>query len=310
MTFSAECLPTVSVIITAYNHDRYITEALESVLTQDLQPDQIILVDDGSTDNTATLASRFERHGVTIVRRENGGPSVAFNQGAALATCEVLAMFSADDVMTEGSLRMRVNALATGNFDIVCSPAIWIDGNGLLLSDGEHPPLFKETWDLRSAEIFSKLYFSGNFICAPSVTMTRSVWNVIGPLDPYLLQLQDYALWLKASGLGFRFKSVAEPCVRYRWHGCNLSNGNDRRLDVELERVWLDAPRHAKRQILMDVLFGRELANLELTMTVEDLAMLVKAKHERPIIRQSGRSEIYTAFLNQVHAARIINSVF
>jgi glycosyltransferase involved in cell wall biosynthesis len=307
---STETRLTVSVVITAYNHAHYIAEALESVVSQDMKPDEIILVDDGSTDETVRIAESFKRYGVQIVTRKNGGPSQAFNQGSALTTGDVLVFFSGDDVMTEGSINLRVRTLASGHCDIVCSPPVWIAADGRELSMAEHPPLFSQFEELRPAQMFTRLYYSGNYICAPSVAMTRACWAAAGPLNPELFQLQDYDIWLRASGLGMKFTCLAEPCVRYRWHGRNLSTRNATRSVMEFESIWLDAPERAKQEILMEVMFGKGLADLETSLTIEDLAMLIKAKHRNSMVSQNGHKELNAAFHEPDRALRLKESIF
>lgn len=308
---STKASATVSLVMTTYNHARYIVEALDSVIAQDRRPDEIIVVDDGSTDDTARIAQDFVRQGVQIITRKNGGPSNAFNEGATQATGDILVLFSGDDVLTKNSIGLRVAALESGHCDIVCSPPIWISGDGRELGGAEHPPLFPQFGSLRPAEMFARLYYGGNFVCAPSVAMTRAAWKVAGPYNPELFQLQDYAAWLRAAGKGMRFQCSTEPFVRYRWHGGNLSSAdNTWRSNLELESVWLDAPRNASHKILMEVLFGSELAELETPMTDHDLAMLVRAKHMSEIVRQHGRGEIQAAFHAQEQAFRLAHGVF
>jgi hypothetical protein len=74
--------------------------------------------------------------------------------------------------------------------------------------------------------------------------------------------------------------------------------------------VWLDAPRDAGRAILMEVLFGKSLAELETPMSDDDLAMLVRAKHQSPVVRQHGRGEIQAAFQVPERALRLAEGVF
>ena len=88
--------PSVSVVIPAFNAARFIGRALENVLNQTVPVLEIIVVDDGSTDDTATVASRYAPL-VRVARKSNAGPASARNLGASLARGEWLAMLDADD---------------------------------------------------------------------------------------------------------------------------------------------------------------------------------------------------------------------
>ncbi|NKC02859.1 glycosyltransferase family 2 protein [Ochrobactrum haematophilum] len=83
----------ISLIVTTYNHARYIGDALASVLTQDVPDLQVIVVDDGSTDGTLGIAQEFEVSGVEVLSKANGGPSSALNHGMSRARRESLLFF-------------------------------------------------------------------------------------------------------------------------------------------------------------------------------------------------------------------------
>lgn len=301
---------SISVVITAYNHERYLSEALESVLSQDLLPNEIILVDDGSTDDTLQIARAYEARGVTVVQRENGGPSKAFNQGAAQATGDVLVFFSGDDVLMAGSIRQRVQVLASGQYDIACSMPEWIGSDGRKLSQREHPAHFPSFGAPKPTEMFAKLYYSGNFICAPSVAMTRDSWLETGELDPDFWQLQDYDYWLRACAKNQRFFCLPEPCIYYRWHGKNLSERNTLKSVYEMETIWLEAPRYLEQEMLMDLVFGSEFSTFETPLSPNDLRMFVRRKHSNNIVRQHARSELQQAFRSPEAATRLEAGVF
>ena len=79
-------LPLVSVVIPNYNYAQYLSDAIESVLKQTYQNIEIIVVDDGSTDNSREIASRYLDR-ITLVRKENGGVSSARNEGLSISKC-------------------------------------------------------------------------------------------------------------------------------------------------------------------------------------------------------------------------------
>ena len=94
----------ISVVIPAYNAARFLPRCLESVFAQTLKPLEVIVVDDGSTDNTAAVA---EELGATVLRRPNGGPGAARNAGIQFASGEWIALLDADDLWAAEKLERQ-----------------------------------------------------------------------------------------------------------------------------------------------------------------------------------------------------------
>ena len=101
---------SISVIITAYNYERYLAAAIESVLTQTRLPDEVIVVDDGSVDGTAAVAQQFGRQ-VRYDFQPHGGIGAARNRGLQLAGGRFLAFLDADDQWTPNKLDLQARAL-------------------------------------------------------------------------------------------------------------------------------------------------------------------------------------------------------
>lgn len=104
----------ISVIVPVYNCERYLAQAINSVLQQTLPASEIIIVDDGSTDRTAEIANRFTNGSASIVRYEwqpNSGAAAARNHGVGLAEGNILAFLDADDLWTANKLSLQAKAL-------------------------------------------------------------------------------------------------------------------------------------------------------------------------------------------------------
>ena len=99
----------VSTVIPVYNGERFLAEAIESALAQDYRPQEVIVVDDGSTDSSAAVAARYDE--VRLLRQANGGPAAARNAGILAARGELVALLDADDLMAAGRLAAQVGAL-------------------------------------------------------------------------------------------------------------------------------------------------------------------------------------------------------
>ena len=110
--------PLMSVMIGVFDAAQYIGEAIESVLAQDYEPIELIVVDDGSTDGSGKVAQGFK--GVHVIRQDNSGNGAARNRAVEAATGELYAFLDADDRFTPGKLRLQKAALdADPNLDMV-----------------------------------------------------------------------------------------------------------------------------------------------------------------------------------------------
>src|SRR5260370_27491420 len=101
----------VSAIITAFNGEAFIAAAIESVLGQTRPADEIVVVDDGSTDDTAAIVERFHSRGVRLVRQENRGPSEARNRGIAETTGNLIAFLDCDDLWVPAKTERQIEHL-------------------------------------------------------------------------------------------------------------------------------------------------------------------------------------------------------
>ncbi|MFC2106017.1 glycosyltransferase family 2 protein, partial [Candidatus Bipolaricaulota bacterium] len=109
----------VSAIIPVFNGERFLVEAIESVLAQDYDPLEIIIIDDGSTDNTPRIAAGYADR-IRYVRQENGGPAAARNAGLLHSHGEAVSFLDADDLWTPGKLMSQAAGLSErASVDIV-----------------------------------------------------------------------------------------------------------------------------------------------------------------------------------------------
>ena len=156
--------PTVSVVIPCFNQGRFLRDALDSVLTQTLQPAEIVVVDDGSTDDTAAVAGRYP--GVRCIRQPNSGLASARNAGVTNTTGEAVVFLDADD-------RLRPDALAIGARELLAHPTcalVWgrcvrIDEQGTQLPTVPPPPVVGDAYEA---------LLRNNFMWTPAVVMFRS----------------------------------------------------------------------------------------------------------------------------------------
>ena len=133
------CAPQLSVVMTVHNHERFVEQALESVVAQTFGNLEIVVVDGGSTDNTAsiidTYAARCASHPITVVHRENGGAYAAINHGLALARGDVVALIGGDQLFAPTRLAKMLAAMDKHDAGFVFSDIRFIGDDRLELDD-------------------------------------------------------------------------------------------------------------------------------------------------------------------------------
>jgi len=226
--------PTVSVVIATYNYARYLPAALESATRQTFTDLEVIVVDDGSTDQTPLVVRPFQAdRRVRYHRIEHAGVAAAKNVGVRLSRAPLVAFLDADDVWMPTKLARQV-ALFRADPELgVAHTRRWlIDEQGRRL-EYEQPPLFR-------GRVLREL-FRTNFICFSSAMVRRAVLDAVGLFDETLPLSVDYDLWLRVA-LRYRFDHVDEPLVEYRTGHANLSSRTEERLTTVLHimRRFLD----------------------------------------------------------------------
>jgi glycosyltransferase involved in cell wall biosynthesis len=206
-------------IIAAHNHESFVYSALASLA---VQADEVIVVDDASKDNTWKEIARACSDHPNIRSFRNAtqlGVSDSVNQAISQSEAEIFFFSGSDDESIPGRVEHQSGILLNPAIAITGSLPVVINSLGLTMSLSEAPEFQLPNND---SENLAKLFFDGNFICAPSVAMRRSTWLELGGYRDGLPNLQDYDLWLRAGLLG-QIVIEAEPVVRYRKHSDNLS---------------------------------------------------------------------------------------
>lgn len=211
--------PTVSVVIPAYNAEAYLAEAIDSAVSQANVRAEIILVDDGSTDETENIARKFGAV-LRYEHRENGGVAAALNTGISLARGKYVALLAADDVMSPGSLALRCELLESHpSATFTHGGAYEIDETGTpmrLRGKLSAAPILQ-----RSDEAFSKL-IRGNHIICSTVMIRKSSLLDLGGFDQTLVPGEDWAAWLYLAAHGDVVYTPA-PLALYRIHAASIT---------------------------------------------------------------------------------------
>jgi len=201
----------VSVVIPAYNQARYITEAIESVLAQTFTDFELIVVDDGSTDDTHTELERYSAR-TRVIRQTNRGASAALNVGIREAHGAWISMLSADDAWEPTKLERQVH-IARSNPDVglVYTDFAYVDQDGLFLARERYPPQPSS----RRGTLFWLV--RGCYVNGSTVMVRRDVFDKVGLFDERERWAPDWDMWLRIA-MHYRLARVPEALVRYRIH--------------------------------------------------------------------------------------------
>ena len=187
--------PLISVVVPTYNHEKYIGEAVTSVLGQTFGDLEAVVIDDGSTDRTGEVVRSFSDRRLRYLRQANQGPSVATSTAVAACRGEYLALMSGDDALHPDRLRRQLEAYRRGPTRLLFAGVEYIDDDGRPLEGDFHPEILKGA-DGGRARHLERLFFAGPGFYGVTAFTERRVIAECGPDDPALFQTQDYARWI------------------------------------------------------------------------------------------------------------------
>jgi glycosyltransferase involved in cell wall biosynthesis len=218
--------PLVSIIIPAYNSSEYITEALESAFQQVYSPIEVIVIDDGSTDDTRQrLNSYIESGKISYQFQTNRGLAAARNTGIKLAKGEYLQFLDADDLISPIKIEKQVRCLESSPNRAICG----CDFRFFAGSDVSNPyggDAFKGEFPLNSA---CRLFEFETVI--HRWLFPASLFSVFGGFEESMPATEDWLMLWKLAANGTRFIYLDEPLALYRKHNLNMT-GNFERVSV------------------------------------------------------------------------------
>jgi glycosyltransferase involved in cell wall biosynthesis len=195
--------PLVSVVVPVYNGERFLGEALDSVLAQDYEPLELIVVDDGSTDRSGSVA---QSRPVRYLRRAHEGVSATRNAGIAAAGGELVALIDADDLWPPDALAIQVRHL-------LGHPETWIvlGQMKIVVEPGTpRPPWYRPEWESSTVPSTRPL-------------ARRNVFERVGGFDPSYRMAEDLEWLVRAHEAGVEREILQDVVLIYRLHGANTT---------------------------------------------------------------------------------------
>lgn len=218
--------PIVSVVMPAFNAAEFLDEAVCSILDQTFRDFEFIIVDDGSTDNTASILRKYAKADsrVRVFPQANEGMIPALNRGCRLARGRYIARMDADDISLPHRFEKQVHYLEINSeVGIVGTWITQIERTGSLRGDW-HPSALPK--------VLKWIHFFGGCVCHPAVMMRREVLEAINFYRSDALHAEDIDLWLRASAIT-EFGNVPEVLFKYRiWDGSTCRRLNQEYRDA------------------------------------------------------------------------------
>jgi glycosyltransferase involved in cell wall biosynthesis len=210
-TWDKLTIPKVTVVIAAYNVARFVRQSVESALAQSLNNIEVIVIDDGSTDNTQSILRTFSDHRLILLRQENSGVSAARNVGLALARAPYVFFLDADDILTRDALAHMVATLDQRPDRIACfGHHIKIAEDGAELSTRSYL-----RWKMLPAGDTLRNLISKNFISGAICVRTEAA-RAVGGFNAALALGEDWEFWCRLATLGDFVAMPDEIILLYR----------------------------------------------------------------------------------------------
>lgn len=227
----------VSVVMPSYNHERFIAQAIGSVLGQTMGDLELVVVDDGSRDNSNAVIAAIDdprlRH---VPLAKNVGACEAMNIAIGHCTGRYIAVCNSDDVWESDKLERQLAVIETmPEVGAVFSDVTWINDDGEKLK-GAGLPEFAAVFAQPNRSRYGwirRLIEAGNCLCHPSVLIRREIYETLGTYDNMLRQLPDLDMWLRVVQ-AHEIHVMRERLVRFRIHASNTSQQDD----VNTRRTW------------------------------------------------------------------------
>ena len=218
--------PVISVVMPAYNHEHYVGEAIESVLNQTFTDFELLIIDDGSTDNTAAVINSFNDDRLKYHHQSNQDAYNALNNGMALASGEFISIINSDDVYLENRFEILMKAHQVTNAQCLFSDIILIDDKSVAINDNDfwwlqwhqaNVAYYHQYKDLYAAFLHANI-----MVTTSNLFMTRAAYEAIGNFEP-LRYLHDYDYIFRILNAFPDAVSYLDDAklVKYRLHGSN-----------------------------------------------------------------------------------------
>lgn len=221
-------MPKVSVLLTCFNHLRYLPEAVAGIRAQTHKDIEIIAIDDGSTDGTRDWLASHLQGAKLIFNEKNLGTYGSLNRALSEATGEFVAVFNDDDLWEPTKLEAQIHLMQTHpEVGLVHTNGRFVNGEGTFF---EGAPLGFRFPTFETGDLLLGLFYE-NKIIASAALVRRECFEEVGTFNPEYFGSGDWEMWFRIAE-EFHVGFVPDQLTHYRVHGANASH--------KLERIWRD----------------------------------------------------------------------
>ncbi len=234
-------MPKVSVVIPAYNAMTYLPETVASVLQQTFSDFELIIVNDGSSDNVMEWASGLEDPRVKLISQENGGVAAARNTGIAHAQGEYIAFLDADDLWEPTKLQKQAHCLET-------NPSVGLVYTWTAVIDQLGKPT-RNVWTPNTeGNVWEYIVVKDMLSTGSSPMIRQTCFETVGLFDSTVDSCEDRDMWIRIAA-HYPFGLVKEPLTLYRRHTENMTNQRQKLIQT-LGRVFEKTFQSAPQELL------------------------------------------------------------
>jgi glycosyltransferase involved in cell wall biosynthesis len=227
--------PDISILMPNYNGQRFLDAAIRSTVAQTLTSWELIVLDDGSTDQSKSIVRKWMQKDarIRLEELEHGGIVKALNRGIELARADVIARMDSDDLMLPERLMFQWSYLKNHPEELVGTQALLCDPRmrtlGLLNPPEDHASIFH-----------SCLSGMASSLMHPTLMASKSIFEQLGGYREDYRHIEDLDLYLRAANAGFTLHNLTKvPLLRYRMHARSISNSKNQ-LQMELKKKLLE----------------------------------------------------------------------
>jgi len=218
-------MPKISVVMSVYNGEKYLTQAIESILGQTYTDFEFIIINDGSTDKGLDIINEYRQRDerIVVISRENKGLVYSLNEGVNKARGEYIARMDPDDISIPVRFEKQLKYIQDEGLDVCGTWAEGIDSCGIKIRNVDYPP--------NSDKIKSFTLFH-NPIIHSSVIFRKDIFEKVGGYKKFFRYIEDYELWTRVV---FKYKAgnIPERLLQYRFHQDQITQKNNFEMRVK-----------------------------------------------------------------------------
>jgi len=241
--------PLISVVMPAYNAEKYISQAIESILNQSLTNFELLIINDGSTDSTLRIVRSFRDKRIRVVtNRKNLKIAKSLNKAVRLSKAGLIARMDADDISLPDRLEKQYRLLSE-------RPGVAIVGANMIIVDEDGRRISKREYPSEDGEL-KRLMFRYSPFGHPVVVFRKKAFMEFGGYDPTKVPCEDIDLWFRL-GSRYNFATVPEYLIKYRILKFSTSHSKLRDLELLGFKVKLNAiTQYGYRPSFYDVVYN------------------------------------------------------